>query len=159
MNPLNQYASLLERLLQDRESAAAFASELTKWKGQSVFNDKDEELQLIVGPSENPRTLRYLVDILKKEHFVYELKSRADSKELNHALRVLSKGKLTGELFDHKDEDEADGMYELLDIADELLKEYNLGIVQFPLDSNSHPITLVPLELKNKIQEEIDELF
>jgi len=90
---------------------------------------------------------------------LYELDYKADSDELNHAIQLLSKGKIEEDLFSDEDEEDADGMFELLFDAEEQLEEYDLAIVQFPLESDSHPIAIVPLDRGEEIQTMIDELF
>jgi hypothetical protein len=113
----------------------------------------------ITAPGNPEQTLCYLLDKLQENDFLYELDYKADSDELNHAIQVLSRGKITDDLFSEEDEEDADGMFELLFDAEEQLEEYDLAIVQFPLESDSHPISIVPLDRGDEIQTMVDELF
>ncbi|MDH4473947.1 MAG: hypothetical protein QE487_15175 [Fluviicola sp.] len=108
----------------------------------------------------NPeQTLCYLLDKLEEHGHLFELDWKADVEALNEAIIVLSKGEIEDELFDDEDEEDADGMAELLMDADDRLTEFDLSIVEFALESDSHPITIVPLEDAEKINALMDELF
>ena len=164
MDVLNQYQPLLTTLLGDPGDAKQLAEQLLESDNDPLsFFEKHKENHFfnrgISRPGNVEQTLCFLLDVLSEHHVVYELDWKADSDELNQALRVLSKGKIQENLFTEEDEEDADGMYELLDMAEELLEEYGLALVTFPLESDSHPIALVPLEQKEEIESMIDELF
>jgi hypothetical protein len=113
-----------------------------------------------ISSAENPDlALCYLLDKLEENEFLCELDYKPDSEELNYALKLLSKGKIKKDLFSEEDEEDAHGMFELIFDAEDYLEDFNLGIVQFPIESDSHPISLVPLEKLETVQTMIDELF
>lgn len=113
-----------------------------------------------ISSAENPDlALCYLLDKLEENEFLCELDYKPDSKELNYALKLLSKGKIKKDLFSEEDEEDAHGMFELIFDAEDYLEDFNLGIVQFPIESDSHPISLVQLEKLETVQTMIDELF
>lgn len=101
----------------------------------------------------------YLLDKLEENEFLCELDYKPDSEELNYSLKLLSKGIIKNDLFSEEDEQDAHGMFELIFDAEDILEDFNLGIVQFPIESDSHPISLVPLEKLEVVQTMIDELF
>lgn len=101
----------------------------------------------------------YLLDKLEENEFLCELDYKPDSEELNYSLKLLSKGIIKNDLFSEEDEQDAHGMFELIFDAEDILEEFNLGIVQFPIESDSHPISLVSLEKLEVVQAMIDELF
>ncbi len=105
------------------------------------------------------QTLCYLLDKLEENEFLCELGADADSEELNNAIRLLTKGKVKEDLFTEDDEDDSNGMFELIFDAEDYLAEYDLAIVQFPLESDSLPITIVSIEQVDEIQTMIDEIF
>lgn len=105
------------------------------------------------------QTLCYLLDKLEENEFLCELGNEADSEELNNAIKLMSKGKIEDDLFSEEDEEGSNGMFELIFDAEDYLTEYDLAIVQFPLDSNSHPIAIVSIDQNEEIQTMIDELF
>ena len=105
------------------------------------------------------QTLCYLLDKLEENKFLCELDYKADSEELNHAIKLLSKGKIENDLISEEDAEGSNGMFELIFDAEDYLEEYDLAIVQFPLDSDSHPIAIVSLKQSEKIQTMIDNLF
>ena len=110
--------------------------------------------------AENPElALCYLLDKLGENEFLCELDYNPDSEELNYSLKLLSKGIIKNDLFSEEDEQDAHGMFELIFDAEDYLEEFDLGIVEFPIESDSHPISLVPLEKLEVVQTMIDELF
>ena len=110
--------------------------------------------------AENPElALCYLLDKLEENEFLCELDYNPDSEELNYSLKLLSKGIIKNDLFSEEDEQDAHGMFELIFDAEDYLEEFDLGIVEFPIESDSHPISLVPLEKLEVVQTMIDELF
>ncbi len=112
-------------------------------------------------PGHPEQTLCYLLDVLGEKNVVYELDWKADAAELNHAIKLLSRGKISDELVDEDDEEDAEeeGMFELLDLIENPLEEYGYALVLFGLDSDSYPIALVRKESYEKVQTLIDELF
>jgi hypothetical protein len=164
MNTEKNYFDLLIALTNDESLSKQLASELLESDSHSTdfFNKHMENYfsnRGITSPGNPEQTLCYLLDKLQENDLLYELDYKADSDELNHAIQLLSKGKIEEDLFSDEDEEDAEGMFELIFDAEEHLEEYDLAIVQFPLDSDSHPIAIVPLDRGEEIQTMIDELF
>lgn len=164
MNTEKNYFNLLIALTNDESFSKHLASELLEsdTNPSDFFNKRKEEYfsnRGISVPGNKEQTVCYLLDKLDEKDFLYELDWKADSDELNYALKLLSKGKIETDLFSEEDAEDADGMFELIFDAEERLEEYDFAIVQFPLDSDSNPIALVPLERGEEIQTMIDELF
>jgi hypothetical protein len=115
----------------------------------------------ITAPGNDEQTLCYLLDELGEKEVVYELDWKADAEELNYAIKLLSRGKVDHELVDEDDEEDAteEGMFELLDVIEEPLREYGFGIVLFALESDSYPIAVVAFDQQEAIQTMIDDLF
>jgi|GEM_PF-2907589 len=109
-------------------------------------------------PGNKEQTLCYLLDVLGEHGFVYELDWKADVDELNYALDQMSKGKIK-DLLHEEDEEDAEGMFELIFTAEDRLKPLGWGLIQFPLDSDSHPIALAPLEHLPALNQYISDLF
>ncbi len=164
MHTRPSYSKLLTTILDDRQFAQNLAEKLNECDRDPLAFFEEHKTNHFhnrgITKGGNPdQTLCYLLDILGERQLVYELDWKADSEELNYALRLLSSGKVSDELFTEDDEDDADGMYELLDMAEDLLEDYGYGLVMFPLDSDSHPIALVPIARREEVQAMIDELF
>ena len=164
MHTHNRYTTLLTTLLDDEESAGKLAEQLLESDDHPLtFFEKHKDKHFanrgINHAGNAEQTLCFMLDILSERQIVYELDWKADSEELNRALQLLSRGKIKEHIFTPEDEEDADGMYELLDMAEEILKEYDFGLVLFPLESDSHPIALVPLGQQEEIQAMINELF
>lgn len=164
MHGPNQYTKLISRLMGDPQASLILADQLVESDNDPFsFYEKYKEKYFhkrgISQAGNDEQTLCYLLGVLSEKNLVYELGWKADSNELNHALRVLSKGRINENLFTVEDEEDGDGMYELLDMAEELLGEYGLSLVSFPLESDSHPIALVSIEQKEEVQALIDDLF
>lgn len=164
MNTEKNYFDLLMALTNDESLSKQLAGELLESDTCSVdFFNKHQGNYFsnrgITTPGNPEQTLCYLLDKLQENDLLCELDYKADADELNQAIQLLSKGKIIEDLFSEEDEEEADGMFELLFDAEELLEEYDLAIVQFPLESDSHPIAIVPLERGEEIQTMIDDLF
>ncbi|MCE3297265.1 MAG: hypothetical protein K0R65_2979 [Crocinitomicaceae bacterium] len=164
MQAYKQYHTLLTTLLGENQVAHQLADQLLESDDHPIsFFEKHKETHFhnrgITRAGNVEQTLCFMLDVLGKHEVVYELDWKADSEELNHALRLLSRGRIKDNLFTDQDEKDADGMYELLDMAEELLEEYGLAMITFPLESDSHPIALVPVDQKEKIEMLIDDLF
>lgn len=103
------------------------------------------------------QTLCYLLDVLQENDYGAELDWKGEIADLNYAISQMTKGKVE-DLLD-EDEDDEEPMNELLDNADELLEEEGLRILHFPLDSDSHPISLVPADRLKEAEQLVEELF
>lgn len=164
MNTEKNYFDLLLALTNDDALSKLLANELIEsdtHPGEFFNKHKDNHFSNRgITASGNPeQTLCYLLDKLEEHDSLHELDYKADAEELNYAIQQLSKGKIDQDLLSEEDEEDAEGMFELIFDAEDYLEEYDLAIVQFPLDSDSHPIALVPLERGEEIQTMIDELF
>jgi hypothetical protein len=164
MNTAENYYDLLIALTKDANFSKQLASELVESDEDALgfFNKHSENHFSNRGINEagHPeQTLCYLLDKLEELEFLCELDHKADSEELNEAIRLLSKGKIENDLFSEEDEEDANGMFELIFDAEDYLVEYDLAIVQFPLESDSHPIAIVAIDELEAIETLIDELF
>ena len=164
MNTEKNYFDLLFALTNDETLSKQLAAELIASDiNPSNFFDKHKEAHFsnrgITAPGNPEQTICYLLDQLEDHGFLRELDHKADVRELNDAIQQLSKGKIEDDLLSDEDEEDADGMFELIFDAEDYLEEYDLAIVQFPLNSDSHPIAIVPYERGEEIQTMVDELF
>lgn len=163
MHTPNQYTRLVSRLMDDPKASHALADQLVESDNDPLaFYEKYKEKYFHkrgIQAGNEEQTLCYILGVLVEKELVCELNWKADSNELNNALRMLSKGRINENLFTPEDEEDVDGMYELLDMAEELLEEYGLSLVSFPLESDRHPIALVSIEQKEEVQALIDDLF
>lgn len=110
-------------------------------------------------PGHPRQTLLFMLDELIDRDFVAELDWKADAEELNEALRAMSHGAIDEDLLSGEDEADADGMFELIEIAEELLEAKGYGILQLDIESDSHPIALVKLNQLERLDEMAGELF
>lgn len=164
MKTEKNYYDLLILITKDENFSEQLSRDLTESDKNPIefFNKHSENHFRNRGINEvghKEQTLCYLLDKLEENEFMYELGNEADSEELNSAIKLLSKGKIENDLFSEEDEEDSNGMFELIFDAEDYLEEYDLAIVQFPLDSNSHPIAVVSLEQSEEIQTMVDELF
>lgn len=164
MRTEKNYYDLLIFITKDENFSKQLSRELTESDEDAIrfFNKHSENHFRNRGIREAghaEQTLCYLLDKLEENEFLCELGSKADSEELNGAIKLLSKGKIENDLFSEEDEEGSNGMFELIFDAEDYLEDYDLAIVQFPLDSDSHPIVVVSLEQSEEIQTMIDELF
>lgn len=159
-----KYFQLIFAITQDENLSNQLATDLQESNSNpSEFYQKHKmnhfENRGINEPGNSEQTICYLLDKLEEHEFLCELDYHADAEELNDAIKLLSKGKIKEDLISEEDEEDAEGMFELIFDAEDYLEEYNLAIVQFPLESDSHPISIVSLEKSEEIQTMIDELF
>lgn len=164
MNTEKNYFDLLLALTTDEALSKQLAAELIESDiHPGSFFDKHKETHFsnrgITAPGNPEQTLCYLLDQLEDHDFLRELDHKADAEELNDAIQQLSKGKIEDDLLSDEDEENADGMFELIFDTEDYLEAYDLAIVQFPLNSDSHPIAIVPYERGEEIQTLIDKLF
>lgn len=164
MNTEKNYLDLLLAITRNESFSKQLATELMESDTDPTdfFNKHKEEYfsnRGISAPGNPEQTLCYLLDKLDEKDFIYELDWKADSEEFNYALKLLSNQKIEEDLFSEEDEEDSDGMFEMIFDAEDRLEAYDFAIVQFPLESDSHPIALVPLERGEEIQTMIDELF
>jgi Zn-dependent M16 (insulinase) family peptidase len=164
MKTEKNYFDLLISITNDENFSSQLAKELIESEENPLeFYNKHRENHFtnrgIDEAGNSEQSLSYLLDKLEDNNFLRELDYKANSEELNDALKHLSKGKIEKDFFTEEDEEESNGMFEMLFDAEDYLEEFDLAIVQFPLDSDSHPIALVPLERSEEIQTMIDELF
>lgn len=164
MKTEKNYYDLLILITKDENFSEQLSRDLTESDKNAIefFNKHSENYFRNRGINEvghKEQTLCYLLDKLEENEFLCELGNEADSEELNSAIKLLSKGKIENDLFSEEDEEDSNGMFELIFDAEDYLEEYDLAIVQFPLDSNSHPIAVVSLEQSEDIQTMVDELF
>lgn len=131
----------------DREPEAFFQ----KNYGQYFSNRGIEK------PGHKEQTLCYLLDVLQENDYGAELDWKGEIADLNYVIGKMTKGKLEDLLPEDEDDDEP--MNELLDTADELLYENGYAVLHFPLDSDSYPIALVPLDKQDEAEALVDELF
>lgn len=164
MKTAQKYFDLLSLITNDEDLSTFLSKEMMEAENnlQSFF-DKHKAAHFTnrgISNADNPDlVLCYLLDKLEEKEFLCELDYKPDSEELNYALKLLSKGKIKKDLFSDEDEEDAHGMFELIFDAEDYLEELDLAIVQFPIESDSHPIALVPLEKLGDAQTLIDELF
>lgn len=111
-----------------------------------LFFDKDKALYFTnrgINSTENPYlALCFLLDKLEENEFLCELDYKPEAQELNYAFKLLSKGIIHKDLFSDKDEEVTNDMFELSFDAEDYLEEFDLAIVQFPMESDSHPISV-----------------
>jgi hypothetical protein len=103
-------------------------------------------------------TYLYMLDVLEENNYAYELDWKADVESLNHAIEVMSKGKLT-DIVPEEEEADADSMYELLDVAEDFLGEHDHALLMIPIDGDSYPVALVSTEKLKVLEEMMDKLF
>jgi hypothetical protein len=164
MKTEQKYFDLLILITKNEELSTLLAKEMMESENNLYsFFDKHKAAHFTnrgIGSADHPElALCYLLDKLEESEFLYELDYKPDSEELNYSLKLLSKGIIKNDLFSEEDEQDAHGMFELIFDAEDILEEFDLGIVQFPIESDSHPISLVPLEKLEVVQTLIDELF
>lgn len=157
------YYAFLHLLTQKEAFSKQLADELTASDsdGKAFFEahyPKYFSNRSIDKPGNKEQTLCYLLDVLGEHNMLYELDWKADIDELNYALKLMSDGKIT-DLLDEEDEEGAEGMFELIFTAEDRLKPLGWGLIQFPLDSDSHPIALAPLDRLPALNKFIDDLF
>ncbi len=164
MKTEQKYFDLFILITKDTELSTVLSKEMMESENNLLsFFDKHKAAHFTnrgIINAENPDlALCYLLDKLEENEFLCELDYRPDSEELNYSLKLLSKGIIKNDLFSEEDEQDAHGMFELIFDAEDYLEEFDLGIVQFPIESDSHPISLVPLEKLEAVQAMINELF
>ncbi len=164
MKTEQKYYDLLILITNDVELSTFLSKEMMESENNlHSFFEKHKAAHFTnrgISNAENPDlALCYLLDKLEENEFLCELDYKSDSEELNYALKLLSKGKIQKDLFSDEDEEDAHGMFELIFDAEDFLEELDLAIVQFPIESDSHPISVVPLEKLEAVQTLIDELF
>ncbi len=164
MKTEQKYFDLLLLLTQNESFSHQLAKELIDSdSNQLEFFNKNCALHFSnrgINEAGNPeQTLSYLLDKLEDNNFLRELDYKANAEELNDAIIHLSKGKIKDEVFSEEDEEDSNGMFEMIFDAEDYLEEFDLAIVQFPLNSDSHPIAIVALDHFEEIQTMIDELF
>lgn len=164
MKTEQKYFDLLILITKNAELSAQLAKEMMESENDiRPFFEKHKAAHFTnrgIGSVDHPElALCYLLDKLEENEFLCELDYKPDSEELNYSLKLLSKGIIKSDLFSEQDEQDAHGMFELIFDAEDYLEEFDLGIVQFPTESDSHPIALVTLEKLEAVQSMIDELF
>lgn len=164
MNNEKKYFELINYITNDSAFSSKLALELCDSDENSLefFNKHKSNHFLNRGIEEafnEEQTLCYLLDKLEENEYLCELDYHADSEELNDALKLLSKGKIKKNILTEEDEEDAEGMFELIFEAEDYLENLDLAIIEFPLNSDSHPISIVPLNQSQEIQTLIDELF
>lgn len=161
-NNQQAYKEFLLLLTGNNELSHKTATELAASDSDpGAFYEKHKEQFAERGinkPGNEEQTLCYLLDVLTEHHFVHELDWKADADSLNFAIEEMSKEKIA-EVVDEDDEEDAEGMFELIEMAQDRLAEQEFAIIEFPLNSDSHPIALVPLQNEETLNAMIDQLF
>jgi hypothetical protein len=164
MATLKEYNSFLFLLTKNDGLSTVLAENLenSDQDPKAFFKEHKEDYFSNRGISkagDKEQTLCFLIDILIENEIVYELDWKADVYSINDAIQVLSKGKITIDIISEEEASEAEDMNDLIEMADEKLMNYQLGILQFWLDSDSFPIALVPLAECQILQKMLDDLF
>lgn len=161
-NTETDYFEFLLSLTGDELFSKKTAAELFESDNDpKVFYKKHKKQfaeRAIEEPGYEDQTLCYLLDILIENNYAYELDWKTDIDSLNHALETMS-GETITEFVNEDDEAKTEAMFELIDIAEDRLEEKGYALIEFPLDSDSHPISLVAKEKEEKLNVMIDRLF
>ena len=104
-------------------------------------------------------TLRYLIEVLKKETYVVELGTQPNLEALNQALIRLSNGKITKSVLTARDKMNPRNMLDLLETADDCIMEGGLTILYLPSERTTFPIAVVSTEAWDRLDALLDELF
>lgn len=162
MNTEKNYYDFLFLLTDDASLSKKLAAELVEsdTDPEGFFNHhKDSFSQRGISQPHEKQALLYMLDVLGEADFVCELDWKSDAGSLNHAIHLLSRGAIDGDLISEEDEDDAEGMFELLELAEELLEEMDYGILYLDIESDSHPVALVKSEKLDVLEEMAGELF
>jgi hypothetical protein len=138
--------SLADELQQsDTDPAAFFAAH----KGAHFTN------RGITRPGDDEQTLCYLLDVLGENKLVVELDWKDDFEEVNAAIELLSGGAVE----EIASEDDDEELHALLETIEDRLDEEGYTLIQFPLDSDSYPIALVPRKKGKALLRLMEKLF
>lgn len=162
MNNSDAYYRLVMLITGDEAFSLKLANELdaSDREPETFFQQHHEQYfsnRGIDKAGHKEQTLCYLLDVLQENNYGAELDWKGEIADLNYVISRMTKGKVE-DLLEEVDEDD-EPMNELLDNADELLEEHGLRILHFPLDSDSHPISLVPADRLDEAEQLVEELF
>jgi hypothetical protein len=162
MNTEDDYFQFLYLLTEDRDLSKKTAAKLIqcdndpgaffKQYHESYFGNRGLER------GKDNLTYYFMLDVLIESKHAFELDWKADIESLNHAVSVMSMGKLFNIVTQEEGAD-ADSMYDLLDIAEEYLQEHNQCLLMLPMDGDSYPVALIPINKQKSLDDMMDELF
>lgn len=90
--------------------------------------------------------------MLSEHKLIYETGWKADSDELNYAIKWMAKGKIEKDLISIEEEEGCEGMFELIDDAQYHLKDLGFALLEFPHHGDAHAIALIPLSKLKKLK-------
>jgi len=141
------YYDFLFLLTEQEDLSRDLAAKMIELDEDSIgFYNKPENKDLNKRGLPDYGALYYFFDILGEHKFVYETDWKADVDGLNFAIKWMAKGKITEDLMSEEDEEDCDGMFELIDNAQPILKELGFALLEFPHHGDAHAIALVSLD-------------
>lgn len=144
---MNNYYDFLHLLTKEEGLSQRLSQQLMELDQDPVaFYAKAENSELDQRGMPDHAPLYHCLDVLAEHNFVYETDWKADADELNYAIQQLSKGRITEDLMTEEDEEDADGMFELIDEAQSVLEELGFALLEFPHHGDAHAIALVTLD-------------
>ena len=162
VNTETDYYNFLKLLTQNETFSKKLATKLTECDAdQNVFYGKNHEAYFDArGLKANSKDLTYLfmLDVLEENNYAFELDWKANVESLNHAIEIMSKGKLK-DIIPVEEEEKAESMYDLLDVAEGILSKHNHALLMISIDGDSYPVALVPSDKLEELNKMMNKLF
>lgn len=162
VNTETDYYNFLKLLTQNETFSKKLATKLTECDAdQNVFYGKNHEAYFDArGLKANSKDLTYLymLDVLQENNYAFELDWKADVESLNYAIKIMSKGKMK-DIIPVEEEEKAESMYDLLDVAEGILSKHNHALLMISIDGDSYPVALVPSGKLEELNKMMNKLF
>lgn len=162
VNKGTDYYNFLKLLTQDETFSKKLATKLSECDADQIaFYGKNHEAYFDGrGLKANSKDLTYLymLDVLEENNYAFELDWKADVESLNYAIKIMSKGKLN-DVVPIEEEGKAESMYDLLDVAEDILSKHNHALLMISIDGDSYPVALVPSNKLEELKKMMDQLF
>lgn len=152
----NKYYDFLLLLTDDETLSRNLSIQLSELDEDPIaFYSKSENKKLNQRGMPNDAAKYHFFDVLGEQKFIYETDWKADIDELNYAIKWMSKDRITTDLLSEEDEEFCEGMFELIDNAQPILRKLGFALFEFPHDGDAHAITLITLDKQEELQAEM----
>lgn len=162
INTKTDYYNFLKLLTQNETFSKKLSTKLTECDAdQNAFYGENHEAYFDArGLKANSKDLTYLymLDVLEENNYAFELDWKADVESLNYAIEMMSKGKLK-DIIPVEEEEKAESMYDLLDVAEGILSKHNHALLMISIDGDSYPVALVPSDKLEELNKMMNKLF
>lgn len=149
----NKYYDFLLLLTEDETLSRNLSTQLLELDEDPIaFYNKPEHKDLDQRGMPDDAAKYHFFDVLGEQQFIYETDWKADTEELNYAIRWMSKKKITEDLMSEEDEEFCDGMFELIDDAQPILEKLGFALFEFPHDGDAHAIALIALNKQEELE-------